>query len=110
MKSVTFCFATHNHQPLGNFDHVIEEAYHKSYLPFFQLAARYPIKFATHFTGILLHWLHATHPEHIELLRGMVDRGQLEIISGGFYEPILSVIPPRDQQAQIAMLTDTIRQ
>jgi 4-alpha-glucanotransferase len=40
----------------------------------------------------------------------MVRRGQLEIISGGFYEPILSVIPPQDQQAQIAKLTEKIRE
>src|SRR5437879_4603231 len=109
MKSVVFSFATHNHQPLGNFDYVIEEAYEKSYRPFFDLAAKYPIRFATHFTGILLEWLAAKHPDHLGHLRAMVERKQLEIISGGFYEPILSVIPPEDQQAQIAMLTDRIR-
>ena len=109
MKSVVFCFATHNHQPIGNFDNIIEEAYQRSYLPFFQLVEKTPIRFATHFTGILLDWTQAHHPEHIALLRRMVERGQLEIISGGFYEPILSVIPPQDQQAQMAMLSDKIR-
>jgi alpha-amylase/alpha-mannosidase (GH57 family) len=108
MKSVIFSFATHNHQPLGNFDYVIEEAYEKSYLPFFDLAAKYPIRFATHFTGILLDWLQEKHPEHIVGLRTMVERNQLEIISGGFFEPILSVIPPQDQQAQIKMLSQRI--
>src|SRR5207245_1858782 len=109
MKSVTFCFATHNHQPIGNFDNIIEEAYQHSYKPFFELAEKYPIRFATHFSGILLNWIEANHPEHIARLRRMVSLGQLEIISGGFYEPILSVIPPEDQQAQIAMLSEKIR-
>jgi alpha-amylase len=54
MKTVNFCFGTHNHQPIGNFDYVIEEAYKKSYLPFFKLASRFDIPFATHFSGILL--------------------------------------------------------
>jgi hypothetical protein len=40
MKAVNFCFATHNHQPIGIFDYVIEDAYKKSYLPFFKLAKK----------------------------------------------------------------------
>ncbi len=109
MKSVIFCFATHNHQPIGNFDNIIEEAYQRSYLPFFKMAEKTSIRYATHFTGILLNWIEAHHPEHIVRLRRMVERGQLEFISGGFYEPILSVIPPEDQQSQIAMLSGKIR-
>jgi 4-alpha-glucanotransferase len=111
MKSVIFSFATHNHQPFGNFEYVFEEAYANSYLPFFELAAQYPtFRFATHFTGILLEWMEAHHPEHIAKLRRMVHSGQLEMISGGYYEPILSVIPAKDQQAQIAMLSQKIRE
>ncbi|MDP4199336.1 MAG: DUF1926 domain-containing protein [Bacteroidota bacterium] len=106
---VIFTFTTHNHQPLGNFDHVFEEAFEKSYRPFFELAARYPIRFATHFTGILLNWISAKHPEHIKRLRAMVASGQMEIISGGFFEPILSVIPANDQQKQITLLSQRIR-
>lgn len=109
MRSVIFTFTTHNHQPLGNFDYVFEAAYEKSYRPFFELASRFPIRFATHFSGILLDWIEIHHPEHIERLRAMVARGQLEMISGGFFEPILAVIPPHDQQAQIALLTERIK-
>src|SRR5215469_3104071 len=102
MKSVIFSFATHNHQPVGNFDHIFEESYRRSYLPFFELAERFPkVRFATHFTGILLEWMEENHLEHIARLKGMVERKQLEIISGGYYEPILSVFPERDRQAQI---------
>ncbi|HET6511436.1 MAG TPA: alpha-amylase/4-alpha-glucanotransferase domain-containing protein [Candidatus Kapabacteria bacterium] len=110
MKSVIFCFNTHNHQPIGNFDNIIEEAYQHSYKPFFDIAERYPkVRFGTHFTGILLDWLEAKHPEYLDRLRGLGASGQLEMISGGFYEPILSVIPARDQQAQIAKLNERIR-
>lgn len=111
MKSVTFCFNTHNHQPIGNFDNIIEEAYERSYKPFFDIAERYPdVRFGTHFTGILLDWLEAKHSDYLDRLRGLVQKGQLEMISGGFYEPILSVIPPQDQQAQIAKLSNRIRE
>lgn len=110
MKTVNFCFGTHNHQPIGNFDYVIEEAYEKSYLPFFKLAAKYDVKFATHFSGILLDWLQKDHPEQLTLLKKMVTSGQLEIISGGYYEPILAVIPDRDKHEQITRLTSRIKE
>lgn len=110
MKTVNFCFGTHNHQPIGNFDYVIEEAYEKSYLPFFKLAAKYDVKFATHFSGILLDWLEKNHPEQLTLLKKMVASGQLEIISGGYYEPILAIIPDRDKHEQIIRLTSRIKE
>ncbi len=110
MKTVNFCFATHNHQPIGNFDYIIEEAYEKSYLPFFKLAKKFNFRFATHFSGILLDWIVNNHPEQIELLRTLVDRGQLEIVSGGFYEPILSVFSEQDRHAQIEKLTTRIEE
>jgi len=101
MKTVNFCIATHNHQPIGNFDYIFEEAYQKSYLPFFKLAKKFQFKFATHFSGILLEWLEKNHPEQISALKALVDSGRLEIISGGYYEPILTVFPKQDQLAQI---------
>lgn len=110
MKTVNFCFGTHNHQPIGNFDYVIEEAYEKSYFPFFKLAAKYDVKFATHFSGILLDWLEMNHPEQLSILKMMVASGQLEIISGGYYEPILAVIPDRDKHEQITRLTSRIKE
>jgi alpha-amylase len=109
MKTVHFCFATHNHQPIGNFDYVIEEAYEKSYLPFFQLVGKYDFRFATHFSGILLEWLAKYHPEQLALMRSMVEKGQLEIISGGYYEPILAVFLEEDRLAQITKLSSYIK-
>lgn len=109
MKTVNFCFATHNHQPIGNFDYVIEEACQKSYVPFFKLAKKFNLRFATHFSGILLEWLSKHHPEQLILLRALAEKGQLEVISGGYYEPILSVFSERDQLAQIAKLSSNIK-
>ena len=45
---VAFILGIHNHQPVGNFDHVIEEAFEKAYLPFIEVMKEYPsIPFAT---------------------------------------------------------------
>ncbi len=108
MKQVTFCFATHNHQPIGNFEYVFEEAFERSYRPFLELASKYSIRFSIHFSGILLEWLRRQKPEYMALLYSLVESGRLEIIGGGYYEPILSVISDRDKQAQIGKLSSFI--
>ncbi|MBN1884035.1 MAG: DUF1926 domain-containing protein [Candidatus Krumholzibacteriota bacterium] len=103
--TVTFILGLHNHQPVGNFEHVIEEAYERAYLPFLEVLEEYPhIPFALHNSGILWDWFASRHPEYVELLDKMVARGQVELMSGGYYEPILTVIPERDRQGQLAMM------
>jgi hypothetical protein len=99
----------HAHQPVGNFDDVIERAYQRSYLPFVETLARHPsIHMGLHYSGVLLEWLEHAHPEYFELLRTLVNRGQIEIVGGGFYEPILVVIPPQDCHEQITRLSDYV--
>jgi alpha-amylase len=99
---IRFVFALHNHQPVGNFDSVFEEAYRDSYGPFLELLEQYPeIPFSLHTSGCLMEWLVERKPEYIDRLRRLVARGQAEILGGGFYEPILTMIPPRDRVGQI---------
>ncbi|HWG47361.1 MAG TPA: alpha-amylase/4-alpha-glucanotransferase domain-containing protein [Gemmataceae bacterium] len=98
-----FVLALHNHQPVGNFGHVIEHAYRDSYRPFLELLDEYPeIPIALHTSGPLMEWLVEHKPEYIERLRRMVQRGQVEIMGGGFYEPILPMIPPCDRIGQVS--------
>jgi len=111
MGKIKFIFGIHNHQPIGNFDFVFEEAYQKSYLPFLQILEKHPkIRISLHFTGILLDWLEQHHPELLELVRKLRNNGQLEMMSGGYYEPILTVIPYRDRLNQIKKLTQRVKQ
>ena len=98
-----FVFALHNHQPVGNFGHVFENAYRDSYRPFLELLDEYPeIPISLHTSGPLMEWFVAHKPEYIDRLRRMVRRGQVEILGGGFYEPILPMIPPGDRVGQIS--------
>lgn len=102
MGRIRFALALHNHQPVGNFDGVIEAAYHDSYRPFLDVIENYPeIPFCLHTSGCLMEWLVDRKPEYIDRLRRLVERGQVEILGGGFYEPILPMIPPRDRRGQI---------
>jgi alpha-amylase len=95
----------HAHQPVGNFDDVLERAYQDSYLPFIEVLSRHPgVRLGLHYTGPLLEWIERAHPEYFDKLRALASSGQIEIVGGGFYEPILVTIPSEDRQEQIARL------
>lgn len=107
---VKLIFAIHNHQPVGNFDSVLEEAYALSYKPFFDVLERHPgVKVSAHFSGILYDWLEKTHPDYLDRLAALVKEGRLEILSGGYYEPILALLPEADRRGQVGMMRDYVR-
>jgi alpha-amylase len=109
MKQLTLCLAFHNHQPVGNFPWVFEEAYRQSYLPMIESLERHPqIRVSLHYTGPLLDWIRDNHPEFLRRVASLVGRQQVEMMTGGYYEPILPSIPVRDQIGQINKLTDYV--
>jgi alpha-amylase len=111
MEKVAFLFCVHNHQPVGNFLHVLENAYEKAYVPFIEVLKKYPfMKISIHYTGVLWDFFKDRHPEFLEILRELVKKGQLEMMTGGYYEPILAVIPDADKVGQIKRLTQTIEE
>jgi len=109
-KRINFILGLHNHQPLGNFPHVFREAYEKAYKPFIQEILNHPeIKVTLHYTGTLYEWFLKEEPQFMETIRKLVSRGQVEIMGGGFYEPVLSIIPDEDKRGQINKMTDFVR-
>lgn len=104
--SIHLCLVLHNHQPIGNFDGVFEEAYQDSYMPFLNVFEKYEhLKISLHTSGPLLEWLEAKHPEYLDRLRTLVKADRVEIIGGALYEPILAMIPSRDRVGQIQTYT-----
>jgi len=109
MHPIVLSLALHNHQPVGNFDHVFAEATDKAYTPLLGALERHPgIRLALHYSGPLLDWLKAHRPEFLPRVRALVARGQVEVMTGGYYEPILAIIPDADKRGQIEKLTRTI--
>ena len=104
MKKVNLLFAVHNHQPVGNFDHVFKEATEKCYLPFIEALENHPgVRISLHYSGPLWEWFMERAPEIFSKIQGLLNRGQIELLAGGFYEPILHAIPYRDAMGQIEM-------
>ena len=105
MRKFRLAFGIHNHQPVGNFAAVFDDAHQKAYRPFLKLVGAHPgIRISLHQSGILWDWQKSAHPDYFQSVGEMVDRGQLELMTGGFYEPILTSIPQRDAMGQIARL------
>ncbi len=109
-KSINLPIVFHAHQPEGNYQWVYEDVYEKSYKPLIDNLFKFAeIKFTLHFSGNLLEWFLNHKPEFIKKIKIMAKRGQIEIIGGGYYEPIFAIIPYRDKIAQIKMLSDLIK-
>ena len=96
----------HFHQPVGQFGWVYEEAYKKSYFPLISYLNHFPnVKANLHFSGPVLEWLDKNKPEFFrDLINPMLDRKQVEIVTGGYYEPVLISIPDEDKIEQINKL------
>jgi alpha-amylase len=102
-----FAIGIHNHQPVGNFDHVLEDAYQRAYWPFLDTFARHDgLKLNLHNSGPVWEFVRARHPEYMKLVGRLVSSGRLELLTGGYFEPILPVIPDEDKVGQIRKLTD----
>jgi alpha-amylase len=106
MDRIRFILGVHAHQPVGNLPEVFAEAYRRSYVPFLDVLSEYPhVPFALHYSGILFDWLEATHPDFLDRLAAFVARGQVELLTGGYYEPILAAVPDADKVGQIQRMS-----
>ena len=101
-NQIRLILALHNHQPVGNFDHVFQQAFDDSYRSFLEVFDRYPsLKMALHISGSLIEWIDSQHPEYVDRLAALVEQRRVEIIGGAYFEPILAMIPSRDRIGQI---------
>lgn len=107
MSKVTFCFGIHDHQPVGNFGWVISDAVARSYRPFLEVLSDFPeVRISLHFTGVLLDWLEVNDPSLLDLIQQLVQRNQVELLTGAHFEPILPIIPEADRIGQIRRQTE----
>jgi hypothetical protein len=106
---ISLALILHNHQPVGNFGWVIEHVYTQAYEPMIAALERHPrIRVGLHYSGPLIGWLRENRPEALERIRGLVDREQVEILGGAYYEPILVALPERDRQGQLELMREEI--
>jgi hypothetical protein len=109
MPSIYLSLVLHNHQPVGQFDFVNEHSVKVAYEPFLDLMERHPnVRCGIHFTGSLLDYLIAHQQALLKRVRALVERGQLEVLSGAYYEPILITLPDEDKIGQVRKLSAAV--
>ncbi len=106
---ISLALVLHNHQPVGNFGHVIAQNHDTAYRPLVEALERHPgVRLGLHYTGPLMEWLRSERPELLERIAGLVHRGQIEIVGGGYYEPVLASLPERDRIGQLRRMADEL--
>ncbi|GMO47117.1 MAG: DUF1926 domain-containing protein [Termitinemataceae bacterium] len=100
----------HFHLPLGSSDADYENLYKTRIKILLAALFRYPkIPAVIHFSGNLLHYLERFHDELFPMIVDMIKVKQIELLSGGFFEPMMPLLQPLDRVNQIEMLTTYIR-
>ncbi len=106
---IALALAIHNHQPVGNFGWVFEDVYEAAYAPLLQALERHPgVRLSLHYTGPLIEWIRAEHPDFVQRLGALVARDQVEMLGGGYYEPVLVSLPERDRHGQLVRMADDV--
>ncbi len=110
MQKSQVIIGAYNHLPEGSDESSFEDTYQVCWRPFLSVLYRFPDIFALlHYSGIALRWLESRHPEFLMLLEEMVLRKQIELLGGGFFAPLLPLVPGPDRLGQIELLTTYIR-
>jgi len=110
-KTVSLLFGVHAHQPVGNFESVLDDAHIRCYGAFLRVLHQYPgFKFAIHISGWLLEYMLKKYPEDMQLLKQMVQREQAELFGAGFTEPVLAAIPTLDRIGQVTQQSQYLKQ
>ncbi len=110
MPKLRVVLAFHFHQPPGQLEKVFEQTYKASYRPLLDLLEKRRLPATLHTSGPLLEWLLERHPESIARLQGLIAGGQVEILGGGLFEPVMAMIPHRDRVGQIRAFTEFIEE
>ena len=101
-KHINLGLVFHQHQPVGNYGFVFDELFRLSYEPLLASLERHPgVQAGLHYSGPLLDWLAENHPTYLERIRALVERGQIEVLGGGYYEPALPALSERDRVGQL---------
>lgn len=104
-------FGIHMHQPVDNFGWVVQKAIKKCYRPFFEVASKYKeFRFNLHCSGWLLEEIKRVDSELFNMITSLVQGGTIEMLSAGYYEPILSSIPSKYRELQIKKLNSFIEE
>lgn len=109
MCRISISCALHCH--LSDVENFTEETlYQKSLKKIASFLFTHPkISFSFYLPCSYVEWLSEKHPEFLLILKDLTNRKQVEILGGGYYEPIFPLILPVDRIGQIEENTTNLR-
>ena len=110
MQSYRVVLGMHNDLSYSASDALYEQVYQGAWRPFLSGLYKFSsIKSVVHFSGAIFTWLEKNHPEYMYLLTEMVRKGQVELLGGGFYNPLAGLVSAQDMTGQVEALSAFIR-
>jgi len=88
-----------------------EQNYQRVYKPAISfLYAHQNCFFSFSFTGDQISWCKKKRPEFLDLVSQLSSRKQIEVLGGGYYNPVFPLLNSPDRSGQIEMLSSELRQ
>ncbi|MDR1447294.1 MAG: DUF1926 domain-containing protein [Treponema sp.] len=107
---IKLILGSHKHVAWGSPEEDFQDLYEKELKPMLTALYKFPrINMTLHYSGVLLQWVTRNRPEFSMLIKDLLRRKQVELLGGGFYEPLLPLLPLTDKIGQIEMLTASLR-
>ena len=105
-----FVFGLHQHQPVGNFDHVMADHVRDVYRPIIERAtAAGLLPLTLHVSGPLLEWLEQHDTAWLDMIGRLAADQRVELLLAGFDEPILASLPRPDRLEQIGRMREYLQ-
>lgn len=109
MSTLALVLALTQHRPLHADDATMQELFRSCTLPLLRALLNVEdVKLALHFTGPMLDWMERQQPRAMELLSGLVARGQVEMLGGPWGNAWLAGLPERDGTGQLRMHAEQV--
>jgi len=110
MNKINLVLGFYSSQPVGASDSQMESDYQKRYKTLIMTAYNHQkIPLTFYFPGHYLSWMERTHNEFHSVLRELITIRQIELLSGGYYEPVMPLVPVTDRVGQLDMMNTYIR-
>ena len=110
VKVLNFCFSLTANSTVLSTSSTPEQQYQKVYKKIISFLYQNPeCRMSFSFSGPQLEWFEKKHPEVLQIFRELVARKQVELLGGGYYNPVFPLLAPVDRSGQIELLTAELR-
>ena len=111
MKNVNLVLGFHMHQPVGNLPEVVDRITATVYQPVLEVIEKHPgVALNLHISGPLMEMWAERHPDLLKKVKDLVATGRVEMMSGGFYEPVLVEWAEEDRDGQLQKMNSWLKE